>query len=129
MTASRRILGLLAGICLGAFGFTGAQAGSIQTPIMFSGGGNQIVCIASNASTQSVTVTVLIIGFFGNSAQTCTLTPADRNGCQAFRDDAGRCRITVAGLTNAQVRERVRGVLFGRTTAPPFTTFWSVQAQ
>ena len=107
-----------------------AQAGSISTPAIFQGGGNQIVCIATNATGAPITVTVRIFGVLGDTTDTCTIDPNDPGGCQVFRNnDAGFCRITVAALSNAQVAQQVRGVLFSRKTTSPFTVESIVQAQ
>ena len=106
------------------------NAGQIETPILFLGGTTQLVCVASNATSQSVTVTVSIIGNVGTSTDTCTLPASDRNGCQVFRNnESGRCRIAVTGLTNNQVRGRVRGVMFTRVTTLPPRIGAVVQAQ
>ncbi|MGZ9124620.1 MAG: hypothetical protein ACXW48_16420 [Candidatus Binatia bacterium] len=107
-----------------------AQAGSIYTPAIFSGGGNQVVCIATNATGAPITVTVRIFGVLGDATDTCTIDPNDPGGCQVFRNnDAGFCRITVAALSNAEVAKRVRGVMFSRKTTSPFTVESVVQAQ
>jgi hypothetical protein len=108
-----------------------AKAGVIVTPILFLGGGNQVVCIANNASNQTLTVRVTILSSVNSSFTTevCTLTPTDRAGCQEFLNGAGHCRISVTTLTNAQVDATVRGVFFARTTSPPFTIGPVVQAE
>jgi hypothetical protein len=118
-----------------AFMFLGvgmANAGSIFTPIVFLGAGNQIVCVANNVSSQTIRVTVRIVGLVngGVSAQTCTLEPNDFGGCQIFRDaDGGHYQITVANVEQDQARAMVRGVLFSRRTTAPFATDSTVQAQ
>jgi hypothetical protein len=77
----------------------------------------------------AITVTVRIVGFSGNSQDTCNLPAGDTNGCQVFRNnDAGHCRISSAVDTNT-LRARVRGVLFSRRTTSPFTIFAVVQAE
>jgi hypothetical protein len=109
-----------------------AQAGSIQTPTIFSFGGDQVVCIANNASNQTITVRVKIFGTGGSgtATETCQLAPNDADGCQAFKNNAGGfCRISVTGMPDAQVRQNVRGVLFSRDTNAPFLLRGLVQAQ
>lgn len=107
-----------------------ANAGTISTPILFLGSSNQTVCIASNVTTASVTVRVAIIGIVsGGAAATCTLPSNDRAGCEAFFNGAGQCRISIANITNDQVRERVRGVMFLRRTTAPFAIEAVVQAE
>lgn len=109
--------------------FGAAQARTISTPMIFKGGGDQLVCIASNVSSQPITVRVTIIGVLGNASSTCTLPAGDNDGCQAFRNnDAGRCTITAAG-EQSEVKARVRGVLFTRKITSPFTIEGAVQAE
>lgn len=107
------------------------SAGTISTPILFSGGGNQHVCIANNVSSVPVQVTVTVLGNLGGSdVENCVLQPNDTNGCQAFlNNQAVHCRISVAGQSSATVQARLRGVLISRTTAPPFTIFATVEAR
>ena len=123
---------LQASTLLAATLFTGgnAYAGSIYTPSIFASGGNQVVCTAVNVAGADLSVTVTIIGLTGNATETCTIGPTDAGGCQAFRNnDAGYCRITVAGLNNAQVAARIRGTFFSRRTTSPFTIFTQVDAR
>jgi hypothetical protein len=114
-----------------AGGAASVSAGTISTPILFSGGGNQHVCIANNVSSVPVTVRVTVLGNLGGSdVENCTLQPNDTNGCQAFlNDQAVHCRISVAGQDSATVRARLRGVLINRTTVAPFTIFATVEAR
>ena len=124
-TSCRALAALVA--VLAQFGM--ANAGTISTPMIFLGGGNQLVCIASNVSALPTTVTVRIIGTTGTSSQTCALPSGDNGGCQAFRNnDAGRCSISVTNLEQSEVQARVRGVLFARRTTSPFTMEGTVQA-
>jgi hypothetical protein len=107
-----------------------SYAGQTFTPILFLGGGNQLICIANNVSGAPLTVRVKIVGINSDGQQVCALPASDRDGCQAFLNgQSGHCRIFVNNLTNAQVRERVRGVMFARTTSPPFTIGPVVQAE
>jgi hypothetical protein len=109
-----------------------AHAGSLFTPIIFAGSGNQIVCIANNVGTQTIKVTVRIIGLIsgGVSSQSCSLAAGDHEGCQAFRNnDGGHCQITVTSLEQDQLRAQVRGVMFSRKTVSPFSVESAVQAQ
>ena len=62
-------------------------------------------------------------------SDTCTLAANDRAGCEVFFNGAGQCRIGIANLTNAQVRDRVRGVMFLRRTTAPFAIEAAVQAE
>jgi hypothetical protein len=90
------------------------HAGEIQTPTIFSFGGDQVVCIATNASNQPINVRVRIFGTGGSgtATETCEIARNDADGCQAFKNNSGGfCRITVTGMTDAQVRKNVRGVL------------------
>ena len=110
--------------------FGSANAGSINTPIIFLGSGTQLVCIGNNVHNTPLTVTVRIVGLNTNSQQTCTLPVGDREGCQAFKNgESGRCQIIINGLTNAEVAQRVRGVMFSRKTVAPFAMEGTVQAQ
>ena len=123
---SRRIFASLVGL-LQSIGI--ANAGTLSTPIIFLGGGNQLICIANNVSLQAITVTVRIVGFSGTSQQVCTLAAGDTNGCQAFRNnDAGHCRI-ISNLEQTELQARARGVLFSRSTTAPFLIRALVQAQ
>lgn len=107
-----------------------ANAGTLSTPILFTGGVNQLICIANNVSNQPITVTVRMIGLTGTSIETCTLPAGDNQGCQEFRNnDAAHCTIT-AGVEQSELRARVRGVMFSRrTTSAPFTIEAVVQAE
>ena len=130
MTFSIKMRVALAAAALSLFATGAANAGMIFTPAIFLGGGTQIVCIATNTTGGVIHVTVRIVGVLGNATQTCALDPNDGGGCQVTRDnDAGYCRISVTGLTNAQVASQVRGVLFSRKTVSPFTVESIVQAQ
>jgi hypothetical protein len=106
-------------------------AGVISTPIIFLGNANQIVCIANNVSNSSVKVRVRIFGNIGGTAtETCTLPSGDTEGCQVFlNNEGGHCRISVKGLTDEEVRNSIRGVLFSRKTVSPFSSDFLVQAQ
>ena len=127
---TRFVRKILSGLACVFLSHGAAHAGTISTPIIFLGGGNQLVCIANNVSAQAITVTVTIIGITGNSTQTCALPAFDRNGCQSFRNnDSGHCRIAVTGAEQEEVAARVRGVLFARTTVSPFTIGPLVQAE
>jgi hypothetical protein len=107
-----------------------AYAGTISTPIIFKGNSDQLVCIANNVSTSQIKVTVRIIGFFNTATDTCVLPANDVFGCQVFLNNAaGQCRISISGLTNSQVQEVARGVLFSRKITAPFATDAVVQAQ
>jgi hypothetical protein len=108
-----------------------AQAGKIVTPMLYMGGTNQLVCIATNASSSTIKVKVKIIGNLGGIGnESCTLTANDTAGCAAFlNDNAGHCRISMDGNSNAEVREKVRGVMFNRLTTNPFTIETSVEAR
>jgi hypothetical protein len=105
-----------------------ANAGRIFTPTLFQGSG-QNVCIVTNVSGVARTVTVEIVGFFGtgNSA-TCTLAPGNPEGCQAFLNGAGYCRVTAAG-SSAEVRQFFRAVMLNRNTTSPFTINATVEAR
>src|SRR5690348_4439328 len=129
MTFSTSMRTALAAAILTVFAIGTANAGSIFTPALFLGSSNQIVCIATNTTNATLTVTVRIIGILGNSQDTCMLAPNDPGGCQVFRADSGYCKITVAALSNAQVGQQVRGVLFTRKTSAPFALEAVVQAQ
>jgi hypothetical protein len=105
------------------------HAGSISTPIIFLGDSTQLVCIANNVTNASIAVTVRIIGQSTTTVNNCTLPVGDRNGCQAFKNgESGHCVIVMSNLTSAEVAQRVRGVLFSRKTAGPFTLEAVVQA-
>ena len=118
-----------AALVVALFHFGAAHAGTLSTPMIFKGGGDQLVCIASNVSSQPITVRVTIIGVLGNASSTCTLPAGDNDGCQAFRNnDAGRCTITATG-EQSELRARVRGVLFTRKITSPFTIEGAVQAE
>jgi hypothetical protein len=105
-----------------------ANAGRITTPTLFQGGG-QNVCIATNVSTQVLTVTVEIVGFFGGGDEsTCQLQPGDPEGCQAFHNGAGYCKVTAAGTASA-VRAKLRAVMLNRNPATPFTINAVVEAR
>ena len=107
-----------------------AYAGTISTPIIFQGNSDQLVCIANNVSTSQIRVTVRIIGFFNTASDSCVLAANDVFGCQVVLNNAaGQCRISISGLTNSQVREVARGVLFSRKITAPFATDAVVQAQ
>ena len=107
-----------------------AQAGNITTPILFLGASNQLVCVANNVSTSTVTVNVTIVGATTSVTQTCTLHSGDRAGCQAFKNnDAGHCIIAVPSLSSSQVATDLRGVLFTRKTTSPFTLEAVVEAR
>jgi len=107
-----------------------AQAGSISTPILFTGGGNQLMCIANNVSASAIRVTVSVIGLIGTTTQACTLPAGDNVGCQVFRNnDAAHCVIS-SGVEQSELKARVRGVMFARrTTSAPFTIDVAVQAE
>jgi hypothetical protein len=96
-----------------------AAAGTITTPTLFQGG----------ATAQNVCVTVEIVGFFDTGDEaTCLLDPGDPEGCQAFLNGAGYCKVTAAG-TNAEVRNRFRAVMMNRLTNIPFTINATVEAR
>ena len=123
---------VLAGMAFMLLPLGAADAGSLFTPIIFAGSGNQVVCIANNIGTQSIKVTVRIVGLISGaiSAQTCTLAAGDFGGCQVFRNnDGGHCQILVSTLEQDQVRAQVRGVMFSRKTSSPFTVESVVQAR
>lgn len=125
-----RICAALTAAALSLCAIGTANAGAIYTPALFLGSSTQLVCIATNTTGGVLNVRVTIIGVLGNATQTCALDPNDGGGCQTFRDnDAGYCKITVNGLTNAQVAQQVRGVLFTRKTVAPFAIEAVVQAQ
>jgi len=118
-----------AGALISASVFT-AGAGSISTPIIYLGDGNQLVCIANNVSSITVKVTVTIVGVTQSSSQTCTLHSGDRVGCPVFRNnDSGHCIIEVAALSDSQVFSDLRGVLFSRQTVSPFNVETAVDAR
>jgi hypothetical protein len=108
-----------------------AQAGQIVTPVLFTGSGNQIICVANNITAATVNnVTVRIFGVLGNATETCNIAAHDGGGCQAFRNnDAGYCVISIPGMSNAQVAARLRGSMMARKTTSPFTIDAVVQAQ
>jgi len=109
-----------------------ANAGGISTPILFlSNNTTQVVCIANNVTASAtLSVTVKIIGIVsGGSTDTCSLPATDRGGCQVVFSGAGQCRISIAGFTNQQVRDSVRGVMFTRPITAPFALEAVVQAQ
>jgi hypothetical protein len=112
-------------LCNGA-----ATAGSISTPILFLGGTNQLVCIANNVGTTAVRVKVKIIGLNNTVSQSCKLGKNDAGGCQNFlNNESGYCVISNDALTDADLRAQVRGVMFTRSTSPPFAIEAVVQAQ
>jgi hypothetical protein len=120
----------LAATAFALLSFGSANAGSINTPIIYQGGGDQLVCIANNVQNTAVTVTVRIVGLINNAQQTCTLPVGDREGCSTFKNNtSGHCQIIINGLTNAEVAQRVRGVMFSRKITAPFTMEGTVQAQ
>ena len=121
----------VAAALISAFTVLPAQAGKIVTPMLFMGGTNQLICIATNASNTTIIVKVNILGNLGGvGTETCTLTANDTNGCQAFlNNNAGHCRISIVGTSDAVVREKVRGVMFNRSTSPPFSIETSVEAR
>jgi hypothetical protein len=106
-----------------------ANAGQIVTPILLlSNNTNQVLCIASNIGP-AITVNVTIINVLGGSThQSCSLAANDPGGCQVPLFSAGQCRIGVSGLTDDQVRARIRGVMFTRSTFAPFAIEAVVQA-
>jgi hypothetical protein len=105
-----------------------ATAGTLTTPTLFQGSG-QNVCIAINVGNQPLTVTVEIVGFFGGGNEdTCALQPGNPEGCQAFHNGAGYCKVTAAG-TNNVVRQNVRAVMMNRNTTAPFTINATVEAR
>jgi hypothetical protein len=107
-----------------------AYAGTISTPIIFKGNSDQLVCIANNVSTSQIRVTVRIIGFFSSATDSCVLAANDVFGCQVVLNNAaGQCRISISRLTNSEVQQVVRGVLFSRKITAPFATDAVVQAQ
>lgn len=108
-----------------------AKAGSISTPILLQGAGNQIICIANNITAAAVNnVTVRIVGVNGNATENCDIAANDGSGCQAFRNnDAGYCVISIPGLTGPQVAARLRGSLIARKTTSPFTIDAVVEAR
>ena len=113
-----------------AGGARSSSAGVILTPIIFLGGGSQLVCVANSISPQSVAVAVTIVGNTSNGSSNCTVSSANRDGCQAFlTGQSGHCRISVASLSDAEVQARFRGVLFSRITVSPFTVFTTVEAR
>jgi hypothetical protein len=125
-----KLASLIGAALLLACGTVASAAGTISTPIIFLGGGTQLVCVANNVSTVPVAVTVTIVGNTSNGATTCTLPVNDRAGCQAFLNgQSGHCRISVTTLTNNDVRARLRGVLFNRIIVSPFTIFTTVEAR
>ena len=72
---------------------------------------------------------VKIFGGLDESAATCTMEP-NGNSCVALLPgDTGFCRITASGLTNEQLRERVRGALFSRMADSPFRVEGVVEAR
>jgi hypothetical protein len=121
----------LAATLISVFTVLPAQAGKIVTPMLFMGDTNQLVCVATNASSSTIKVKVKIIGNLGGvGTESCTLTANDTNGCQAFlNNNAGHCRISIDGTSNASVREKVRGVMFNRSTTGPFIIETSVEAR
>jgi hypothetical protein len=105
-----------------------AAAGTITTPTLFQGAG-QNVCVVTNVSAVRRQVTVEIVGFFGAGDEaTCLLDPGDSEGCQAFLNGAGYCKVTAAG-TNVEVRNRFRAVMMNRLTNVPFTIHATVEAR
>lgn len=128
---SRVLKAALAATALSVLSIGAAHAGQIVTPAIFTGSGNQIICVATNITNQTImNVSVRIYGVLGTEMVTCDIEPHDGGGCQAFRNnDAGYCAIVVAGLTNAQVAARLRGSLMARRTTSPFTIDAVVQAQ
>jgi hypothetical protein len=106
------------------------HAGTLNTPIIFLGSGTQLVCIANNVTASPIAVVVRIVGQSTTTTQSCNLPAGDRNGCQAFKNgESGHCSITMSNLTNAEVAQRVRGVMFSRKTVAPFAMEGTVQAQ
>lgn len=105
-----------------------AEAGTITTPTLFQGSG-QNVCVVTNVSAVPRQVKVEIVGFFDTGDEaTCLLDPGDPEGCQAFLNGAGYCKVTAAG-TNADVRTRFRAVMMNRNTTAPFTINATVEAR
>ncbi|MEA2985130.1 MAG: hypothetical protein QOD94_1384 [Alphaproteobacteria bacterium] len=110
---------ILAGIAFTLLLLAPAQAGTIFTPTIITETGTQAICIANNVHTAPVTVTVKLISSINvDTSKTCTLATEDDVGCAPSKvydpQVRVRCQISISGLTNAQVRERVRGVLFYR---------------
>lgn len=109
-----------------------AQAGKIVTPMLYlSNNTNQLICIATNASSSSINVKVKILGnLAGTGTEECTLAAGDTEGCAAFlNDNAGHCRISISGISDSDVRSKVRGVMFSRTTSAPFALEAVVEAR
>ena len=130
MNAFNVLRGVITVVAL-TFSHVVANAGTISTPILFlSNNTNQVVCVANNVGTTSISVVVTIRGLVsGGATSTCALSPSDRGGCQVAFFGAGQCRISNPNLTNQQLRDRVRGVMFTRPTTSPFALEAVVQAQ
>ncbi len=109
---------IVAGIAFTLLSFVAAQAGSIFTPPIITQTASTATCIANNVHTAPVTVTVKLISSINvDASKTCTLAIEDDAQCfssKTYNDPQvrARCEISISGLTNTQVRERVRGVLF-----------------
>jgi hypothetical protein len=98
-----------------------ASAGSISTPILFHGDGDQLVCIANNVSAQTQQVTVTIVGISDTITESCELPAGSGERCLVVRNNdndlrGGYCRITAPGATRT-VQRNIRGVLVLAQTA------------
>ena len=117
---------IFAGIAFTLLSLVAAQAGSIFTPVIVVEKDGQAICIANNVHTAPVTVTVKLISSINvDASKTCTLAIEDDAQCFSSKtyDNSQvrvRCEISISGLTNAAVRERVRGVLFYKLSGGGF---------
>jgi hypothetical protein len=104
------------------------RAGTLTSPVLFEGV-DQNVCVAINVGTKPLEVTVEIVPVIGSpDPETCTLQPGDPNGCQAFVNGAGFCRVTAAG-SDAKLRKTVRAVMMNRQVATPNEIYTAVEAR
>jgi hypothetical protein len=126
---------MLGGMALCLLSLGSVSAGQIATPALFLGDADVMTCKAINMINTVTRVTVRIFRSDGNTGpavQICDLAAnfGANNNCEVTLTGAGGwCRISVNGLTNAEVRERIRGRLQSFRTTPPFRTDAVVEAQ
>jgi hypothetical protein len=106
-----------------------SSAGTLTSPLIFLGSGDQNVCVAINVGKDPIEVTVEVAGELAQNQDTCTLNPFDPSStCQAFAADAVFCRVST-NLSQGKTAKSIRAVLMNRDTAPPFTIHTSVDVR